>query len=146
MLFVPGKRRIQRTIVHNLHTHVPELLRNAPIKLAETSARRCTFDSRTIISSLQSHKQSENGISVTLVVFCALIPPCAAICARRGESWKKRFYVISYSANVAEAEPPANPVPTTITSRFRLLAGLTRLIWFYNLSICPKSDHLEFWV
>jgi hypothetical protein len=54
-------------------------------------------------------KQSENGISVTLVVFAALIPPCAAIeCARRGES-SKDFTLYPNSANVAEAEPPANP-------------------------------------
>jgi hypothetical protein len=40
----------------------------------------------------------------------------------------KAFTLYPNSANVAAAEPPASPVPTTIISKLRLLAGFTKLI------------------
>src|SRR6266702_6400287 len=49
--------------------------------------------------------------------------------ARRGLSWKqKHFTLYPSSASEAAAEAPARPVPTTSTSNFRLLAGLTSLM------------------
>src|SRR5471030_830150 len=62
------------------------------------------------------------------------MPPCAAIeCARRGLSWKqKAFTLYPNSASEAAADAPAKPVPTTITSYLRLLAGLTS----FKLNLC----------
>ena len=56
-----------------------------------------------------------------------LIPPCAAIeCARRGLSWIQKLSTLNpISASEAAAEAPASPVPTTMMSRRRLLAGFT---------------------
>ena len=52
-------------------------------------------------------------------------------CARRGESWKQNALTLyPISASEAAAELPAKPVPTTMTSMRRLLAGFTRLMWF----------------
>src|SRR5690606_19534229 len=61
--------------------------------------------------------------------FAALMPPCAAmLCARRGLSWKQKLRTLyPSSASVAAAAPPASPVPTTMMSYFRLLAGFTSL-------------------
>ena len=47
-------------------------------------------------------------------------------CARRGESWIQKFKTLKpNSPKDAAAEPPAKPVPTTMMSRRRLLAGVT---------------------
>src|ERR687890_1045060 len=56
------------------------------------------------------------------------MPPCAAtLCARRGLSWNQKFLTLyPASPSVAAAEPPARPVPTTMTVSLRRLAGLTR--------------------
>src|SRR3954468_15612913 len=56
------------------------------------------------------------------------MPPCAAtLCARRGLSWyQKDLTLYPASPRVAAAEPPASPVPTTMTVSLRRLAGLTR--------------------
>src|SRR5262245_66208868 len=58
------------------------------------------------------------------------MPPCAAMeCARRGLSWKQKALTLYPSSpNVAAAAAPANPVPTTMISNLRLLAGLTSFI------------------
>src|SRR5215475_73926 len=58
------------------------------------------------------------------------MPPCAAMeCARRGLSWKQKALTLYPSSpKVAAAEAPASPVPTTIMSNLRLLAGLTSFI------------------
>src|SRR5512141_769348 len=48
--------------------------------------------------------------------------------ARRGLSWtQKHFTLYPSSASVAAADAPANPLPTTMMSNLRLLAGLTSL-------------------
>src|SRR5882724_7041170 len=62
------------------------------------------------------------------------MPPCAAtLCARRGLSWMQNdFTLYPSSASEAAAEAPANPVPTTMISYFRLLDGLTSLM----LALC----------
>src|SRR5689334_14506793 len=70
------------------------------------------------------------------------MPPCAAIeCARRGESWKQNaFTLYPSSPNDAAAEAPANPVPTTITSILRLLAGFTNLtVPLYFVHFCSNG-------
>src|SRR5690349_19698103 len=49
--------------------------------------------------------------------------------ARRGESWKQKHLTwYPSSLNVAAAEAPARPLPTTSTVYFRLLAGFTSFI------------------
>src|SRR5919205_1037035 len=55
------------------------------------------------------------------------MPPCAAtLCARRGLSWYQNDLTwYPASPRVAAAEPPARPVPTTMTVSLRRLAGLT---------------------
>ena len=46
--------------------------------------------------------------------------------ARRGESWIQKMSTLKPKApKEAAAEAPANPVPTTMMSNLRLLAGLT---------------------
>src|SRR5690606_18395012 len=67
------------------------------------------------------------------------MPPWAAIeCARRGESWYvKTFTLYPSSPSEAAAEAPARPDPTTITSNFRRLFGLTSFrsnLWLSHLS------------
>ena len=60
------------------------------------------------------------------------------LCARRGESWKQKHETwYPSSLNVAAAEAPANPDPTTRMWCFRLLAGLTSFI------SCRYFDHLK---
>src|SRR3954471_21138492 len=76
------------------------------------------------------------------------MPPCAAIeCARRGLSWKtKHFTLYPRSASDEAQDEPARPAPTTITSYFRLLAGLTSLmsaLCFRHLSASGPDGTLE---
>src|SRR3954469_14648329 len=56
------------------------------------------------------------------------MPPCAAaLWARRGLSWYQNDLTLyPASPSVAAAEPPARPVPTTMISILRRLAGFTR--------------------
>src|ERR687894_122860 len=58
------------------------------------------------------------------------MPPCAAmLCARRGESWKKKHLTLYPSSLiVAAADAPARPLPTMSTVYFRLFAGFTSFI------------------
>ena len=69
-------------------------------------------------------------------------------CALRGESWKQNaFTLYPNSAKVAEAEPHANPVPTTMMSISLLFAGFTRLIlslYVVHLSFNGPCGILEF--
>ena len=79
----------------------------------------------------------------------ALIPPCAAIeWALLDESWKQKALTLyPCSERVAQADPPANPVPTTITSIFLLLAGLTNrtlFLWVLHLRSSGPFGTLEF--
>src|SRR3712207_4146560 len=55
------------------------------------------------------------------------MPPWAGkVCGRRGLSWYQNDVTLyPCSPRVAAAEPPARPVPTTMTVIFRRLAGLT---------------------
>src|SRR6185312_7730892 len=76
------------------------------------------------------------------------MPPCAAIeCARRGLSWKTKFFTAyPSSASVAAAEEPARPAPTTMTSYLRLFAGLTRrmpALWLRHLSASGPGGVLD---
>ena len=76
------------------------------------------------------------------------MPPWAAIeWARRGESWKvKTSTLYPNSPNVAAADAPARPVPTTMILNLRLLLGLTSRIenlWFSHLSSSGPPGILE---
>ncbi|CAI8263847.1 MAG: Uncharacterised protein [Bacteroidetes bacterium MED-G17] len=79
----------------------------------------------------------------------AFIPPWAAIeCALRGLSWKQNVFTLyPSSANVAEADAPAKPVPMTIMSILLLLFGATRFIlplWLDHLFSNDPFGILDF--
>ena len=67
--------------------------------------------------------------------------------ALRGLSWKvKAFTLNPISPKEAAADAPAKPVPTTMTSNFLLLLGLTNFIenlWFSHFSSNEPSGTRE---
>jgi hypothetical protein len=81
-------------------------------------------------------KQTENGVAVILVIFSSVDA------ALRGDGMgaaglslmQNDLTLYPSSPKEAAAEAPARPVPTIITSYFRLLAGLTSLLEKRHLS------------